>query len=170
MRNLIFILIFVSSTLNLVQGQWLPKGKRASWKQWYDSAAFFNGPEPLIKGFGDRSLDLSRQYSNKTIFEYQGKYYLINNLADYYFWFTRKYQFLFTKEASIYESYYYSGDVLNQAKFVKRYYKGKHLPVKFRFVVPKRSTSSHFPSVQDAPYNPDLNRAGPPTVQRFFKN
>lgn len=93
------------------------------------------------------------------IFEHNRKYYRINCLADYYYWFTRKYEFLFRKDISIYEEFYYNGDSYRLAEFVKKNYKGRKLPVKFRF---PSNQKFHYP---DPPFEP--TNGGPPTTVRF---
>lgn len=146
------------------------KIRKTSWVNWYDSAAFFEGPEPLIQGLGSRSKELSEKHGGRVIFEHDEKYYLINNLADYYFWFTRKYEFLFKKEIWIYESFYFQHDSYNQALFIKKNYTGKRLPAKYRF----HQMPHHKQDFVDA--NPSgikhnhffrRNSSRPETIQKF---
>ena len=141
------------------------KSRKVHWTQWYDSAAFFNGPEPLILGYGEKSDSLSTVFGGRTIFEYEDQYYLINCLADYYLWFTSKYSYLFRKDVSLYEELYYDGKGLHMASFVKRNYKGKKLPVNFRLPY---SPEAYYGSSQ--PGNSGQGSTAPPTVQRFYKN
>ena len=142
----------------ICEGQTNKKPRKVIWNDWYDSTAYVNGPQPLITGFGKLSDSLSLIHNVITVFEYQGKYYLINNLADYYFWFTRKYEFLFRKDISIYEEIYFSGESYYAARYIHKNYKGKKLPVKFRF-----PHNSHIPINTETTAMP--NRSA--TVQRF---
>lgn len=107
--------------------------QKVLWFDWYDSAAFFQGPRPITEGYGPLSDSLSKSNNGVTIFEFNRQYYKINCLADYYFWFTQKYDYLFRKSPKIYERIYYAGDSFGLAQFVKKNYKGRRLPVKFRF-------------------------------------
>ena len=132
-------------------GQKMKKPRKVRWDQWYDSAAFFQGPAPLIVGADMLSDSLSKAHMVGMVFESGGKYYRINSLADYYYWFTRKYDFLFRKSTSIYEQMYFAGVSFELARFVRENYKGKKLPVKFRFpssgtVAIVSSTSDNEPS------------------------
>jgi len=111
----------------------MKKPRKVRWDMWYDSASFFQGPAPLIVGYSALSDSLSKAHEVPIIFENEGKYYRINSLADYYFWFTRKYAFLFRKSKDLYEEIYYEGNSFELARFVKENYKGRKLPVKFRF-------------------------------------
>ncbi|MEP5611291.1 MAG: hypothetical protein ABJP45_03535 [Cyclobacteriaceae bacterium] len=156
MRFFIALLLMVS-VFSLV-GQKSRRPQKVKWNDWYDSVAFAQGPQPLIKGIGRLSDSLSIANDGKTIYENEGKYYLINNLADYYFWFTRKYEFLFRTEISIYEDLYYAGKSYKLAQYIHRNYKGKKLPIKFRF-----PHHSHIPintETTEMPYRS-------PTVVRF---
>ncbi|MEP1096221.1 MAG: hypothetical protein ABJG78_13990 [Cyclobacteriaceae bacterium] len=140
-------------------GQEKRRTRKVMWDDWYDSAAYARGPQPLIKGVGLLSNSYSIKNDGITVYECQGKYYLINNLADYYFWFTRKYEFLFRKEISIYKELYYAGESYKLAQYVYRNYKGKKLPIKFRFPHNQRVPYS------DPPLAPDVGR--PQTIQKF---
>lgn len=91
----------------------------------------------------------------RMIFENAGKYYRINSLADYYYWFTRKYDFLFRKSTDIYEKMYFEGVSFELARFVKENYKGKKLPVKFRF--PSSGTIAIASAPQKKPDRPVSN-------------
>lgn len=153
-------LILFSILLVLCATAFGQKPRKVMWNDWYDSTAYANGPQALITGFGKLSDSLSLVYNGKTIFEYQEQYYLVNNLADYYFWFTRKYEFLFREEISIYEELYYAGDSYRLAGYVNKNYKGKKMPVKFRF-----PHNSHIPINTETTAIP----YGSPTVQRFHK-
>lgn len=148
------LLVIVSTSFS----QRKSRPMKVGWFDWYDSAAFYQGPEPLVTGYGYYSDSLSLHY-DRIMFEHEGMYYPINCLADYYFWFTRKYEFLFRHDISVYEDYYYSGDSYRLAEYVKKSYKGKKLPIKFRF-----PTFQNFYTADPA-YKP--TNAAPPTVVRF---
>lgn len=122
-----FLFVLISLSPSFAQ-----KEKKVQWYDWYDSASYFNGPKPIITGYGTLSDSLSLAYDGKTFFEYEGVYYVVNNLADYYLWFTRKYSFLFKEDIAIYEGLYYTGQSYRLAQYVSANYQGKKLPVKFR--------------------------------------
>lgn len=156
----VLLLVILVAMWYPVLSQKAKRPEKVMWHDWYDSAAFLRGPRPLINGYGRISDSLSLVY-NKPMYEYGGKYYPINNMADYYFWFTRKYEFLFRKEASLYEELYYSGDSFGLAMYVKRNYKGKKLPVKFRF------PNNPYIPYSDTPTK--IDPGGPATLQRVRK-
>lgn len=132
MKSFVFVLlalIFAYPTYS----QKKRRPRKVTWHNWYDSTSFFQGHKPIIEGFGPLSDSLSQLHGGVTIFEYNRQYYRINCLADYYFWFTKKFDYLFRKDVSIYEEIYFSGDSFGLATFVKKNYKGKRLPLKFRY-------------------------------------
>lgn len=126
---IVFLLIFLVPAYS----QKRKKPKKVMWYDWYDSAAFFQGPKPLIVGIGPHTDSLSKSSGGIIVFEHDRLYYRVNCLADYYFWFTRKYSYLFRESVDVYEQIYFSGDSFGLAHFIHKNYKGKKLPVKFRF-------------------------------------
>ncbi len=132
----VFSLLFVFN----VFGQERRKPKKADWRDWSDSVAFFNGEEPLMKGFGTLSDTLSSLHSGKIFFECNEKYYVINSLKDYYYWFTQKHPFLFKDSVKHYAYFYVTGDDFGMARFVKENFTGRRLPVKYKFTISRHPT------------------------------
>ncbi len=124
---LAFILLYPSS------GQKKRRPRKVPWHSWYDSTSFFQGPKPIIEGFGPLSDSISQVYGGVVVFEHDRRYFRINCLADYYFWFTKKYRYLFRKDVAIYEQIYFTGDSFGLARFIKENYKGRKLPARFRY-------------------------------------
>lgn len=58
LRSLLFA-TFIGLLLFPSLGQKLKKLRKVRWDQWYDSAAFFQGPPPLISGSDMLSDSLS---------------------------------------------------------------------------------------------------------------
>ncbi len=139
------ILLFLAIVmLSPAFGQRKKRPKAVMWDQWYDSTAFFRGYPPLVEGYGKLSDSLSLVHDGMTIYENEGQYYRINCLADYYFWFTRKFPFLFKDDIAHYEQLYFAGNSFQVARFIKENYKGRKFPVKFRF-------TSYYSSVGTVP-------------------
>lgn len=130
MRPLWFIAFLIIISTSVI-GQEKKSRKKIPLNKWYDSTTFVRAT-PLVVGFGERSDELSKKHGGMLIFEFNDEYYGINCLADYYFWFTKKYEFLFRKDISIYQKYYEARNPYGMASFIKHNYKGKMLPVKFR--------------------------------------
>lgn len=125
--------IFLLACVSVSLAQEKRKAKKAHWENWSDSAAFYNGAEPLVLGYGPLSDTLSTIYDGKTFFEIKGRYYVINSLKDYYYWFTKKHPFLFRDSVERYEEFYELGNDFKMARFVKENFAGKRLPIKYKF-------------------------------------
>lgn len=99
-----------------------------SYLQWSNPTSFQLSPSPNIKGYGFYSDSLSNIYKGATFYEYNGEYYRINSWADYYYWFVKKYWFLFVDGAH-YEFYYLTNNDLGMASYISSYkYSGKYYP------------------------------------------
>ncbi len=132
-------LSFTLSTLALAQKE---RQKPIRWNQWLDSAAFFSGPNPLVIGKGKYSDSIASVNNVGLAFVSDDGYYLINSTADYYLWFTRRFEFLFNHDIYEYEFYYALRDSLGMSDFIRRTYNGRKLPLKFRAYYDPNETSS----------------------------
>jgi hypothetical protein len=121
------ILFIIYSTINAQK----KKENLASWYDWTDSTAFAEGPDPILKEFGPYSDSLSNAYNGMDVFVANGRYYVINTLADYYLWFIDRYPSLFKRSATRYYEFYALKYDVGLYDFVRRNYKGKHFPVPF---------------------------------------
>ncbi len=88
-----------------------------TYHQWSDHNAFILSKSPIITGYGIYSDSLSKIYQGKTFYEYNGEYYAIESWADYYYWFTKKYAFMF-KNPELYELYYLSNNDYSMASYI----------------------------------------------------
>jgi hypothetical protein len=120
--------MIISSTINAQK----EKENLARWYDWTDSAAFAEGPDPILKEFGPLSDSLSKVYDGKMILIANNQYYIINSLGDYYLWFIDRFPALFKGSVSNYHHYYEIGNEWGMCQFVIWKYKGKHFPVRFR--------------------------------------
>lgn len=96
--------------------------------QWSDPGAFVLSRSPLITGYGTYSDSLSNLYRGKTFYEYNDEYYIIESWADYYYWFTKKYSYMF-KNPELYEIYYLSSNNFGMASYIaSQNFLGKKYP------------------------------------------
>lgn len=121
-------------------GQEIKRPKTIRWSEWSDSLAFYNGPIPLVQSTGHHSDSLSGVYGG-LFYTIENEYYPIKSAGDYYLWFTRKYDFLFSGDVATYELYYLAGDDWSMAAFITENYKGKRFPIKISHYVASNSQS-----------------------------
>ncbi|WP_089358146.1 hypothetical protein [Ekhidna lutea] len=107
-----------------------------SWEDWTDKEILSKIPQPIVTGYGNLSDSLFTKYGIP-FYESSGEYFAIGSLADYYYWFIKRYNNLFIKPIEVYEYYYATSDSLNMAIFVQENYKGKHYPIPFKRVAEK---------------------------------
>ncbi len=128
-----FLAIVLFSSATLAQKKKRPRA--IHWYNWTDSVAFQNGPIPLVQSYGYFSDSLSKVHGG--IFYTLGdEYFPIKTTADYYLWFTRRYEFLFRDKIETYELFYIAGDQLSMATFISTNYKGKRFPIRLSLSTP----------------------------------
>lgn len=118
----------------MVYGQTDEEGKAVIWyKDWSNPLIFRYSPSPLITGYGEKSDSLKAVHGS-TFYELENEYVAIESWADYYYWFTKKYDVLFRQPASVYETYYFLNDLNGMIKFVffNENYKGDYFPSAIR--------------------------------------
>ena len=72
---------------------------------------------------------MSDLYDGETFYEYDGEYYLIENWADYYYWFIKKYWWRFDTPL-LYEYYYITGNDLGMCSYIASHYEGRYYPAR----------------------------------------
>lgn len=108
--------------------QQVPKVLHVS--DWSDSMTFNTTIEgPAIKGYGELSGSLSNTFGGTTFYENNGKYYKINSWADYYYWFTQRFWYFFSRPVDIYENFYRNNHNAGMIWFLTE---GFHFEDKFR--------------------------------------
>ena len=117
--------------------------KTIHWSDWSDSIAFQKGPVPLVQAYGPYSDSLSQVHGG-IFYTLGSEYFPIQTAADYYLWFTRRYEFLFRSKIEKYELFYIAGDQLSMATFISENYKGKRYPIRMSLTV-----TSNWRSPQD---------------------
>lgn len=96
--------------------------------EWSDPIAFQLSRSPLITGYGECSDSLSQVYDGMIFYEYDGAYYGIENWADYYYWYTKKYWYYFD-EPELYEFFYLTGNDYGMASYIAgNYYRCHYYP------------------------------------------
>lgn len=98
---------------------------------WSSKTAFELSPPPLIKGYGYYSDSLSKAHDGVQFYEYNQVYYPIETWADYYYWFTDAYWFMF-EVPQLYDYYYLTDNDLEMARFVACNYTGRYYPTRLR--------------------------------------
>lgn len=104
---------------------------------WSNPNAFLFGPTPLIKGYGELSDSLKMMHDGGTFYEINDTYYSINTWADYYYWFTQRYWFMFRRPVLEYEFYYLTNNTIEMIKYIASpNYEGKIYPTTFTLDAP----------------------------------
>lgn len=115
--------------------------KEISVDEFDDYDAFVDSPPPYITGKGEKSDSLS--YSN-LIYEYyevENQYYEIESWADYYYWLSKKYTYLFNKP-EIFEHFYEMKDNVQMIKYLSFNYSVWHFPSSIK-IKPHEELASH---------------------------
>lgn len=143
MKFSIFLAVVAINVL-FVSAQKPPRAKTIGWTEWTDTLAFRNGPIPLMQEYGPQSDSLSQIYGG-VFYNIEQVYYPILTVADYYLWFTRRYDFLFRSDIATYEQYYVEGDHKGMIKYVSENYKGKKFPIKIDLYDPSYPKEDYYP-------------------------
>lgn len=101
------------------------------YSKWSNSVTYKQGSSPIITGEGELSDSLSKLYSGNFFYEFNNEYYAIETWADYYYWFTQKYFYMF-EMPELYSFYYFNKDDFGMASYIASdKYLYKHYPSKF---------------------------------------
>lgn len=123
MKRVLFILFVIPVALT----GWAQFVYKVPYYDWSSTTAFMLSPQPLITGYGPYSDSLSDANNGRIYYVYEDEYYPIQNWADYYYWYTKKYWYLF-ESPLLYEYYYITGNDLEMAKYIAGYYHGRYYP------------------------------------------
>ena len=123
MKRVLFILFVIPVALT----GWAQFVYKVPYYDWSSTTAFMLSPQPLITGYGPYSDSLSDADNGRIYYVYEDEYYPIQNWADYYYWYTKKYWYLF-ESPLLYEYYYLTGNDLEMAKYIACYYYGRYYP------------------------------------------
>lgn len=127
-------LILLTVSLTAV-GQKQKRPRAIRWFDFSDSSAFRKGPVPLVQAYGPHSDSLSKVHGG-VFYTLGHEYFPIKTAADYYLWFTRRYDFLFRGNVESYELFYIAGDNLSMATYISENYKGKRYPIRVSLSMP----------------------------------
>ncbi|MBD0403799.1 hypothetical protein [Flammeovirga sp. EKP202] len=140
MKSLTLIIALLYFT-NLVAHAQRTSYKEITVDQFDDYEAFVNSPPPHITGKGIKSDSLS--YSN-LVYEYyeaEDQYYAIESWADYYYWLSKKYTYLFNKP-EIFEHFYQMKDNVQMIKYLSFNYSVWHFPSSIK-IKPHEALATH---------------------------
>jgi hypothetical protein len=124
MRKILILSLFALSNWSWGQNETL-----FSVDNWSDSTAFYSVESVLADGLGEFSSMLSEENGGKIFFEVNGEYFVINNAADYFLWYTKKNPHLFSKSREKYLIAYLNNDDASMIHFLSRRFNGKILPL-----------------------------------------
>ncbi len=150
MKNLALIFFVLSGFLASSQSV-----KSIKLKNWMDVSAYVESANPAFKVFGPYSEDLAKINSGREYLYANDMYFEVNNVADYYLWYTQYNPEKFNFSVSHYVDFYIKKDVKNMMLFVQEGFVGDELPIAFKKV---NANSTHmvgsqrFSSVSDS-YN-----------------
>lgn len=124
-----FLLLVIFSSISHGQPGLTQGNYSISYKDWSNPLVFRHSPEPLITGYGTLSDSLEKVHGS-IFYELDGEYLAIESWADYYYWFTKKYDVLFRKTSAFYSTYYFLNDEMGMIHFVffNQNYKGDYFP------------------------------------------
>lgn len=115
--------------------------KEISVDEFDDYRAFADSPTPYLTGRGVKSDSLS--ISNQVFDYYQAgdQYYAIESWADYFYWLSKKYTYLFNKP-EIFEHFYKMKDNVQMIKYLSFNYSVWHFPSTIK-ILPHDGLSSY---------------------------
>lgn len=120
--------LLLSLTIGLSFGQSM---KVVDYYNWSSPVAYQTSPAPLYKGYGPLSDSLAQVYPGKEFYELNDSTYVqIESWADYYYWFTQEYYYLF-EVPSLYAYYYFNEDDYGMASYIAGNYQGRYYPTRF---------------------------------------
>jgi hypothetical protein len=81
------------------------------------SQTFHLSPAPYITNFGEYSDSLTSLFSGVDFYELNGEYFPVKSWADYYYWYTQSYYWLFVNPEK-YEHYYLAKNNKEMVKYI----------------------------------------------------
>ncbi len=148
-----------------------PNNFTISYKDWSNPLMFRYSPAPFITGYGVHSDSLEEVHGS-TFYELDGEYLAIETWADYYYWFTQKYDILFRESSAVYRTSYFLNDISGMIRFVyfNNNYKGDHFPSQIRLFFKNkreiRSVSNGHRPYSGTPYFDELGMYRPDLIER----
>ncbi|MEQ6167108.1 MULTISPECIES: hypothetical protein [unclassified Ekhidna] len=110
-----FLYFFLSLVIPLT----LKSQNVISVNQWSDPITFEVSKTPLVKEYGSLSDSLKGEFGVDFYFNsIENRYYAVESWADYYYWFTHLYPYLFRESILLYDHFYQSGDNAGMASFI----------------------------------------------------
>ncbi|ANQ51256.1 hypothetical protein KMW28_16865 [Flammeovirga yaeyamensis] len=110
-------------------------------KEFGSYEAFSKSASPHITGRGPLSDSLSHSNMVFDYYEAKGKYYPIESWADYFYWMSKKYAFLFN-QPDVFEHFYEQKDNVQMIKYLSINFSVWHFPSTIR-IKPHSELPSH---------------------------
>ena len=125
-KSIFFISAFLFSIFSYTQ-----TNEGISYQNWSNKAVFEAGKTPNITGYGTKSKELKVKFGS-TYFVSNGEYYEINTAADYYYWFTNEYGYLFD-QPDMYEFFYLTKNNIEMVRYLADHYNRERYPLEINF-------------------------------------
>ncbi len=128
-----FLLIVLCSSIINGQSDAEAEFYSISHRDWSNALIFKYSPQPLVTGYGILS-DSLKEVHGSVFYELNGEYMAIETWADYYYWFTQRYEVLFRQSSALYSTYYFLNDIKGMIRYVffDQNYKGDYFPSAIR--------------------------------------